>query len=91
MRFTFSPNDYFTNSILDKTFIHGEKEEITKTEGSKIEWKEGKDLTKKIVKKVFIAYFKFFRSKRIRNQELNELYQRRWKQKVSSAFLDQLI
>lgn len=53
LRFTFSPNDFFTNPYLDKSFIHGDKEEIKKTEGSKIEWKDGKDLTRKIVKKVF--------------------------------------
>ena len=51
--FHFSPNDYFTNSELKKSFFFKEGEEIPeKTEGTEIHWKEGKNLTKKTVKKV---------------------------------------
>jgi len=51
--FEFAKNPYFEPEILEKTFIlrdepDGEKV-LSKTEGTVIQWKEGKDLTKKIV------------------------------------------
>lgn len=60
--FHFSPNDYFTNDCLTKTYemrvevdpkdpFAFEGTEIYKTEGCTIDWKPGKDLTKKEVKK----------------------------------------
>lgn len=46
--FTFSENDHFTNTELRKKFIYV-GEETDKTEGTEINWKEGKNVT---VKKV---------------------------------------
>jgi len=51
--FEFAKNPYFEPEILEKTFIlrdepDGEKV-LSKTEGTLIQWKEGKDLTKKTV------------------------------------------
>jgi len=52
LRFRFKENAFFSNAYLDKTFVHGPKGEVARAEGTKIEWKEGKNLTKKMVKKV---------------------------------------
>jgi len=53
--FTFSENDYFTNTELRKRFIFPKGEEADrpeKTEGTEINWKSGKNVTvKKISKK----------------------------------------
>lgn len=50
MRFHFEPNDYFTNTVITKEFeLDGE--DINKSFGDKIEWKEGKNVTMKVVKK----------------------------------------
>lgn len=50
LKFHFDANDYFTNTIITKEFeLDGD--EITKSFGDKIEWKEGKNVTVKIVKK----------------------------------------
>ncbi|KAG0259205.1 hypothetical protein BG011_002795 [Mortierella polycephala] len=49
--FEFSPNDFFTNTILSKTYFYNEElgyggEFVyDHAEGTKIEWKEGKDLS----------------------------------------------
>lgn len=51
LEFEFSPNDYFTNKVLTKTYYY--QEEVgyggnfayDHAEGDKIAWKEGKDLT----------------------------------------------
>ncbi|KAF9901769.1 hypothetical protein BX616_002150 [Lobosporangium transversale] len=49
--FEFSPNDYFTNNILSKTYYYQEEPGYggdfvyDHAEGTKIEWKEGKDLS----------------------------------------------
>lgn len=51
VKFHFSPNEYFTNEVLTKKFFISEDDEVTKTEGTEIKWKEGKNLTVKIVKK----------------------------------------
>jgi nucleosome assembly protein 1-like 1 len=49
--FHFSANDYFTNEVLTKKFYISEDDEVTKTEGTEIKWKEGKNLTVKTIKK----------------------------------------
>lgn len=47
--FTFAPNDYFTNEVVTKKFLHKEgEEEHYKTEVvPEITWKEGKNITVK--------------------------------------------
>lgn len=47
----FGPNDYFTNETLTKKFYVNDDDEVTKTEGVTINWKEGKNLTVKTIKK----------------------------------------
>ena len=55
--FEFADNDFFKNKTITKTYIY--REEVTYSgeyiydhaEGDKIDWKEGKDLTKKIEQK----------------------------------------
>ena len=48
--FHFNENDYFTNQTITKSFdIEGD--EIKKSYGDKIEWKEGKNVTVKLIKK----------------------------------------
>ena len=49
--FEFEKNDYFTNSILRKTYVMSRQNIIEKCEGTTIEWKEGKNVTEKKVKK----------------------------------------
>lgn len=49
--FYFSENEFFTNNLLTKSFVMKEAENPTKSEGTEIEWKEGKDITKKSVQK----------------------------------------
>ncbi|KAL7423496.1 histone chaperone [Cryptotrichosporon argae] len=54
LHFVFSPNDYFTNDELTKTYYYQEQVGYggdfvyDKAEGSDIKWKEDKDLTKKV-------------------------------------------
>lgn len=49
----FSANDYFTNEIISLSVLYKDDEgnDVEKTEGTVIEWKDGKDLTKKKIKK----------------------------------------
>ncbi len=51
--FTFEPNEFFKNTELTKTMIMDtEDDEMCKeTIGCEIQWNEGKDTTKKIIKK----------------------------------------
>lgn len=49
INFTFSENEYFTNTLLTKTFELKTDDEPIKGEGTEIDWKEGKNVT---VKKV---------------------------------------
>ena len=49
--FTFEKNDYFTNEVLKKTFVMTKQNVIEKCEGTEISWKDGKDVTKKKIKK----------------------------------------
>lgn len=51
LRFHFSPNDYFTNDVLKKTFYMKEEDNAEKSVGTEILWKEGKNITKKTIKK----------------------------------------
>jgi nucleosome assembly protein 1-like 1 len=50
INFTFSENEWFTNTILTKEF-ELEGDEIKRSFGGDINWKEGKNITVKIVKK----------------------------------------
>jgi len=62
LEFHFSPNPYFTNSVLTKSYkmkcepdeddpFAFEGPEIISTSGCHIEWKKGKNVTQKVVKK----------------------------------------
>lgn len=50
--FEFSPNDFFENRILEKTYLYGQEVDYTgelvydHATGTTIQWKEDKDLTK---------------------------------------------
>lgn len=52
MEFNFKQNSFFTNSILEKVFTMDDRDgrPISST-ATEIEWKEGKNLTKSVVKK----------------------------------------
>ena len=52
LKFYFSPNEYFTNEVLTKTFVMKSEEMPSKAIGTQINWKEGKNLTVKSIKKV---------------------------------------
>lgn len=52
LRFHFEENPFFKNSILKKTFFMHDDETPLKSEGTEIDWKQGFNFTKKIVKKV---------------------------------------
>jgi nucleosome assembly protein 1-like 1 len=51
--FTFAPNDYFTNTELTKIMIMDKKDDqiCKETIGTKIQWKEGKNVTVKTTTK----------------------------------------
>lgn len=51
LKFTFGPNDYFENDVIIKEFDMKDEREANKTECTEIKWKEGKNVTKKTVKK----------------------------------------
>lgn len=51
LMFTFEKNDYFSNEVLKKSFVMTKANVIEKCEGTEIQWKEGKDVTKKKIKK----------------------------------------
>ena len=50
--FEFSPNDFFENNVLEKTYLYGEEVDYSgdfvynRAIGTKIQWKDDKDLTK---------------------------------------------
>ena len=52
IEFSFRENEFFTNNKLALT-VHfkDDSDDVTETEGTFIEWKDGKDLTKKKIKK----------------------------------------
>uniref|UniRef100_A0A7S3VJL0 Nucleosome assembly protein n=1 Tax=Dunaliella tertiolecta TaxID=3047 RepID=A0A7S3VJL0_DUNTE len=51
--FHFSENPFFSNTVLEKTYLMMTDDEgvLEKAEGTKIDWKAGKDVTIKIMKK----------------------------------------
>ena len=49
--FNFEKNDYFSDSVLKKSFVMTKQNIIEKCEGTTINWKDGKDVTKKKIKK----------------------------------------
>jgi nucleosome assembly protein 1-like 1 len=51
IRFHFAPNEYFENEQLSVRFVMVDENDVAKTEGTEIKWKEGKDITKKTVTK----------------------------------------
>lgn len=53
LKFWFSPNPFFTNEVLTKTYVMDpeDDEELKKTIGTDIVWKPGKNLTVKMMKK----------------------------------------
>lgn len=51
LTFTFEKNDYFKNAQLRKSFVMTRQNVIEKCDGTEIEWKDGKDVTKKKIKK----------------------------------------
>ena len=56
LRFFFAPNDYFTNSVLTKEYdvpnlLLSDEPLLKNVSGTKIEWKEGKSLTHRTIKK----------------------------------------
>jgi len=59
LRFHFAANDYFTNEVLKKTFYMKEEDLAEKSLGTEIVWKEGKNITKKTIKKVIFFFFFF--------------------------------
>jgi len=72
LHFLFSENPYFTNTVLDKMYklredldpespLEFDGPEIIDCTGCPIEWKEGKDVTKMLVKEVKAdSFFNFF-------------------------------
>ncbi|KAL9647698.1 hypothetical protein ABK040_015187 [Willaertia magna] len=53
IHFKFAENPFFTNEVLTKTYYYDEpdSEDIAISEGTEINWKEGKDLTVKVTTK----------------------------------------
>jgi len=53
LTFEFAKNPFFDHSVLEKTFILREEEDgekvLSRTDGTKIVWAEGKDVTKKTI------------------------------------------
>jgi len=49
--FRFEKNDYFTDSELKKVFVMSKQNVIEKCEGTNINWKDGRNVTQKKVKK----------------------------------------
>lgn len=63
LHFQFAPNDFFNNTVLTKSYVMRsqpdetdplsfEGPEIIRCEGCKIDWKKGKNVTVKVIKKV---------------------------------------
>ena len=51
LKFHFDANDYFDNDLVIKEFQMKDEREASKTECTELKWKEGKDVTKKTIKK----------------------------------------
>jgi len=85
LHFVFSENPYFTNSVLDKTYklrdeldpdspLEFDGPEIIDCTGCKIDWKEGKDVTKMLVKEVNAdSFFTFFSPPEIPNGKEDQM------------------
>jgi len=81
LSFHFSPNDFFSNSVLTKEYtlrpghdkecpLEYDGPEIFKSKGCKIDWKEGKDLTQKTVQ---VKSFKKVKGAKKKVEETEEL------------------
>ena len=51
LEFRFENNDFFNNSVLKKTYVIPKENVIEKIVASEIQWKDGKNITEKKVKK----------------------------------------
>lgn len=51
LKFYFAENPFFKQTLLEKKFFY-EEDELVKVESTKVEWHDGKNLTKKVIKKV---------------------------------------
>ena len=51
LEFRFESNDFFTDTVLKKNFVVPKEHVIEKIVGTEIQWKEGKNITEKKVKK----------------------------------------
>lgn len=53
LTFTFKENPYFTNTVLTKTYYMLDDDEpvLERSEGTEIDWKQGKNITVKVMKK----------------------------------------
>lgn len=51
LTFKFEKNDYFSNEFLKKVFVMTKQNVIEECKGTVITWKDGKDVTKKKIKK----------------------------------------
>lgn len=51
LHFHFAQNEFFTNTTLSKKFFMKDEEDCEKTEGTEINWNQGKNITVKTVKK----------------------------------------
>lgn len=77
LRFTFKDNEYFKNKELTKKFIIEEGKDFpTSTVGTEIEWLEGKDVTVKVVEKVYNKLI-ILRNKKIKRLVHKELLKRK--------------
>lgn len=74
---------------MEKKFYY-EEDELVKVDGTKVEWHDGKNLTKKVIKKVNLIIYNN-RNKEIRRQDNLEPSPRKLMTKAFSISLDQLI
>jgi len=99
--FTFSPNDYFTNEELIKTIIINKNDidDCKETDGTKINWKEGKNVTKKTIKKkkkvmkdVEVgSFFNYFKGKKVlSDREMERIEENEENMKMIDDFNDDL-
>lgn len=62
IRFHFDKsNPYFTNVVLEKTFEMRDEETPIRSKGTFIDWKEDKNLTKKLVKRVILTFLLYLK------------------------------
>lgn len=89
LKFHFAENPFFKQTVLEKKFYY-EEDELVKVDGTKVEWHDGKNLTKKVIKKVNLIIYNN-RNKEIRRQDNLEQSPRKLMTKAFSISLDQLI